>query len=240
MRKVISLILSIVLCFSVLCITPTNNASAENSNICVILNGQTLNFTVQPQMTNGRLLVPMRTIFEAMGATVNWDSTTQTITANRNDITIKMQINSTKVYRNDAEVNIDTPPTIINSSTLVPVRVIAESFNADVVWNDSLSFARYIYIFDYDNINTNNDCYGKYKDIPSMVYYTGFVGSPVDGVDEASISGISTCYTYIMGVVGFVKSKAYGSRIGSLCYSRVVHSFYFAWWILVRRWGIYC
>ena len=56
------------------------HALAEN-NITVTFDGQAVTFDTPPQLVNGSVMVPMRKIFETIGAEVNWDSETKTVTA---------------------------------------------------------------------------------------------------------------------------------------------------------------
>lgn len=97
----------------------------------------------KPVIVDGRTLVPLRAIFEAMGAEVNWDNNTQTVTATRNGTAISLAIGSDKLYVNGEERTLDVPAQLINGSTMVPVRAVAESFNCEVDWNDG---ARRVYI----------------------------------------------------------------------------------------------
>jgi len=79
----------------------------------------------------------MRKIFEALGATVNWDESTQTITASRASTTISMRMGSAVAYKNGQEIPLDQEPVISNNTTFVPLRFIAESFGAKVQWIES-------------------------------------------------------------------------------------------------------
>ncbi len=108
-------------------------------------NGQNLDFTdeqgnvVNPKIINNRTMVPMRKIFETFGAKVEWDGTTKTITATKEDTIITLQINNTlaKVTQNgvEREILLDSEPTIVDNRTLVPVRFIAESLDKTVGWD---------------------------------------------------------------------------------------------------------
>jgi hypothetical protein len=102
----------------------------------VKLNGEDLAFDVPPQLINDRTMVPMRKIFESLGAEVEWDGDTQTITASQNDSIIIMQIDNVVMKINEEEVTLDVPPQLVDNKTLVPVRAVAEGLNADVDWND--------------------------------------------------------------------------------------------------------
>ncbi|MBR5535529.1 MAG: chitobiase/beta-hexosaminidase C-terminal domain-containing protein, partial [Clostridia bacterium] len=82
----------------------------------------------KPVIVNDRTLVPLRAIFEAMGAEVVWDDAAKTVKATREDTTISLAIGSDQLYVNGEAVTIDVPAQIINDRTMIPVRAIAESF----------------------------------------------------------------------------------------------------------------
>jgi len=108
---------------------------ASNDDIRVILNGTELTFDVMPQLIDGRTLVPMRRIFESMGAEVDWNGDTQTVTATQDDNIIIMQIDNPVISVNGVDTELDVPPQLIDGRTLVPVRAVAEGLNADVEWD---------------------------------------------------------------------------------------------------------
>ena len=105
--------------------------------IQVYVDGNLVTFSDQePVIVDDRTLVPMRRIFEAMGATVTWSEPLQTITSVRNQDTITMTIGDDTVYRNGTAVyTMDVPAQIMQDRTMVPVRAIAESFGASVGWD---------------------------------------------------------------------------------------------------------
>lgn len=123
----------------------------------VYVNGLEVKFDVDPMLNNGRLLVPLRAIFESLEATVQWDPASKTITAqSKHGEILTLQIGNTtgKIEKNGAfsYINMDVPPQIINGRTLVPLRVVGESFNKDVSWkvavlsayiDDPKNFAHY-------------------------------------------------------------------------------------------------
>ena len=92
---------------------------------------------VPAQTINDRTMVPLRAIFEALGATVDWEEATQTVTSTKGDLTIKLTIGSNKLYRGDEEVTLDVPAQVVNDRTLVPVRAISESFGCQVDWDEA-------------------------------------------------------------------------------------------------------
>jgi len=105
--------------------------------ISVLVNENKLSFDQPPIIENGRTLVPLRAIFEALGAIVEWEQTTQTVTAVKDDITISLRIGSNVLKRNGENIELDTPAQVVGNRTLVPVRAIAESFGAEVAWDQN-------------------------------------------------------------------------------------------------------
>ena len=101
----------------------------------VVLDGQQLAFDVPPTIENGRTLVPFRTVFEAFGANVDWDSQTNSVLASKSDIGINLVIGKNTAYVNEKAVQLDVPPKIVNGRTLVPLRFVGESLGANVDWD---------------------------------------------------------------------------------------------------------
>ncbi|MDB5056176.1 MAG: hypothetical protein JWM44_4226 [Bacilli bacterium] len=106
------------------------------NTIKVDLNGNELAFDQPPVLINNRTMVPLRKIFEALGATINWDQATSTVTATKGQIVVKLTIGSNVGYVNDKEVSLDAAAVVLNERTLVPVRFIGSSFGAKVTWDD--------------------------------------------------------------------------------------------------------
>lgn len=107
---------------------------AENGEISVFLDGEKLNFDVPPQMINDRTMVPMRKIFEAMGAVVVWDDSTETVTATKNAKEVNLTVGSNTVYKNGSPIHTDVPAQLIDGRTLVPIRVVSEALECNVDW----------------------------------------------------------------------------------------------------------
>ena len=124
-KKVVSLLLTLIIVIGMFAM-PVN----ADGGIKVLLDGQELAFDVPPQLINDRTMVPMRKIFEAMGANVEWNGDTQTVTATKEDITVIMQIDNTVIKVNDETITLDVPPQLVDSRTLVPARAVAESLKA--------------------------------------------------------------------------------------------------------------
>ncbi len=131
-KRIQALVMSIVLILSM----SVSSVVFAADNITVKLNGKILIFDVQPQIINGRTMVPMRTIFEELGASVDWDGATQTITSVKGDTTIRLTIGVPNIKINQQiPRDLDTAPCIVDGRTLVPVRAISEAFHMNVDWD---------------------------------------------------------------------------------------------------------
>ena len=133
-KKIIASVLAVA---SVL--TVSAGALADD-NITVTVNGNNVSFVeITPFIENDHTLVPMREIFEALGADVQWDNETRTVISydSVSDVSITMQIDSDVMYVNGDAVTLETPAKIVGSSTVVPVRAIAEGMHSVVGWDEA-------------------------------------------------------------------------------------------------------
>jgi len=115
-----------------LVISMTSMVSAE---IRVTLDGAPIAFDVPPQAINDRTMVPLRAIFEALNANIDWDDNTQTVTATRDGVVVVMRVGDPVITVAGNEITLDVPPQIVDDRTLVPARAVAESFGLNVDWN---------------------------------------------------------------------------------------------------------
>lgn len=137
MKKVISVVLS-----AFMMIISFTAVHCED-NVKVTLDGKEIAFDVPPQIIDGRTLVPMRAIFEALGAKIYWNDETQTVEGIKEwpFAYVKMQIGNNVINimrsRSDVaeDITLDVPPQIIGERTLVPVRAVSESLDCDVLWD---------------------------------------------------------------------------------------------------------
>lgn len=131
MKKILS-------CILVLTALASTGVYAQD-NISVFVNGGQLTFDAAPFIENDRTLVPMRAVFEALGATVVWDEETQTVFAaqiseNGNNV-VSIQIGSNKAFVNSEEQTVDVPAKIVDDRTFVPLRFVSEALNSKVEWD---------------------------------------------------------------------------------------------------------
>jgi hypothetical protein len=108
-----------------------------NTSTRVEINGRALNTSVPPMQVNGRTLVPMRDIFEALGATVQWNPVTRGIIATRGGTNVGLQIGSSAASINNQRLTLDQSPIVMRGSTLVPLRFVSEALGAQVGWNSA-------------------------------------------------------------------------------------------------------
>uniref|UniRef100_UPI000481B308 stalk domain-containing protein n=1 Tax=Desulfovirgula thermocuniculi TaxID=348842 RepID=UPI000481B308 len=101
----------------------------------VQVDGKELVCDTPPVVEQGRVLVPLRAIFEALGASVEWDGSTQTVTGRKEGTTVRLVIGQGTAYVNERPVSLDVPGKIINGRTMVPLRFIGESLGAEVNWD---------------------------------------------------------------------------------------------------------
>lgn len=101
----------------------------------VRVNGEVLVSDVPAEIRHSRTLLPMRVIFEALGADVVWNESARTVSASKDGISVLLTIDSQVMLRNGEEITLDMPAVIENSRTLVPVRAVSEALECDVIWN---------------------------------------------------------------------------------------------------------
>ncbi|WP_242870045.1 copper amine oxidase N-terminal domain-containing protein [Tindallia californiensis] len=105
--------------------------------VSVLVNGVPVNFDVNPINLEGRILVPLRGIFESLGVSPQWDEKTQTVTAQTENIQVTLPIGSKHPTVNGQVVELDVAAMILDGRTMVPTRFIAESLGATVDWDEA-------------------------------------------------------------------------------------------------------
>lgn len=102
----------------------------------VLIGKKPLVFDSAPVIVNNRVLVPMRTIFDQMGAKIEWDDSKKQVTAVKGNKTVKLRIGDTVANINDSEIMLDSPAIIVNGRTMIPIRFICSSLDVEVNWSD--------------------------------------------------------------------------------------------------------
>lgn len=140
--KLISIILSIMLLLSM------SLSVSANQTISVYMNNEKINFDVEPMLVNGRTMVPMRAMFEKLGAEVSWDNATNTATAFKDTTYVSITIGSLFMDTFLEPIKLDAPAMIVDGRPLIPLRAVSEAFNYEVKWDGSTSTVN-IYSDDY-------------------------------------------------------------------------------------------
>jgi hypothetical protein len=111
-----------------------HSASAQEAPR-LLLNDRPLRTRVEPVLEDGRVLVPLRDIFEALGARVDYDREDRTITARRAGSLVHMALGSQSAVADGHIVHLDVPADTIAGRTLVPLRFVSESLGATVFYS---------------------------------------------------------------------------------------------------------
>lgn len=157
-------------------------AGAEAPDVCVQVNGNVLIFDVRPRIVRDRVMVPVRAIFENLGATVEWVQSEKKVVARRGWLTVEIPVGKpTATVNSSLSLTMDVPPIIVGDRVLVPLRFVAECLGARVEWE---ARTRTVYITQesestaLDKVNRSKtifaDASGDFRD-PE-------VGSPPGGV----------------------------------------------------------
>ncbi|GAA0134718.1 hypothetical protein YSY43_15580 [Paenibacillus sp. YSY-4.3] len=171
-----SLLLLLLLFYTAIMSTPSHAASWE---IKVIINGEMQQYDQPPVLENGRTLVPLRGIFETLGAKVNWNQKEGKVTASKGDKTIELTIGSKKAKINEQLHHLDAAAKTINNRTMVPLRFIGEALGEDVLWEQA---TKTVYIGNRleHNSESISDVVAKVKDIyedaGAKIYGDGGIG----------------------------------------------------------------
>lgn len=133
MKKIFVAVLAFALLFSF-------TVFAEG-DIKITVNGKELVSDVPPEIVEGRTFVPMRAVFEALGANVTWQAEQQLIMATEGSKIMVLKIGSDLLNVCDVatgetkDITLDVAPYINSGRTLVPVRAVSEALGALVSWD---------------------------------------------------------------------------------------------------------
>ena len=200
--KIISFILSVIIISSTLLVP----AFASNE-ISVYMDNEKIKFDVAPILVNGRTMVPLRAIFEKLGATVDWDNATRTAIAKKGNVSVSIAINDSTLYKNGNPVTLDVPAQLKGGRTLVPLRAVSEAFACDVQWNGE---TRTVDIFTSKSSLTKKEAMDKLSNWIKNNYNYSFVA----GAEYIS-------YEKKKGVSSFRVSPTQDSRNVTVTYNKV-------------------
>src|SRR6056297_272014 len=112
--------------------------SQAATEVTLSIDGEILDSSNNPILEDGRTIAPVRVISEYLGAFVGWDGSTKTVFIDKGDNHIELSIDNQSVIKNGQNIQLDTPPQLINSTTYVPLRFVSEVLDYEVGWNGEL------------------------------------------------------------------------------------------------------
>jgi hypothetical protein len=109
----------------------------QEQAIRVMIDNKLQTYEKAPVIMNGSTLVPMRAIFESLGAFIEWNDTARSVTATKYGQKIVITIGSKSAVVNGQTKQLEQEAVIIDDSTFVPARFVSEALGAAVAWNDA-------------------------------------------------------------------------------------------------------
>src|SRR5690625_1020661 len=126
----IGIVIAIILLLFNIKVTNTADASVGR----IVVDGTVL-LDLAPEMIEGRMMVPMRPIFEALGAEVTWSGELQAVYASKDDREVYLEIGKRQGMLGLRSVQLEVAPYVIQGRTMVPLRFVSESLGAEVNWD---------------------------------------------------------------------------------------------------------
>lgn len=105
------------------------------------MNGRLLPVDSDPIFETDRLLVPLRAILEALGATVEWSADSGGIVARRGDVVVELTVGKRLAKVGKVARELDVPARLVNNRTMVPLRFVSEAMGATVEWDPTTKTA---------------------------------------------------------------------------------------------------
>ncbi|MDI6771177.1 MAG: copper amine oxidase N-terminal domain-containing protein [bacterium] len=103
--------------------------------VTVVVDGQVIAFDRPPAVIAGRLLIPLRGVFERLGAQVEWHPDPGRVVARHGATVVVLQLDNRYALVDGRRVMLDVPPVILGGRTLVPLRFVGEALGAGVNWD---------------------------------------------------------------------------------------------------------
>lgn len=135
MSRVKSLIVTTVMAV----LTMVSVAAYAAEDVGVMVNGRLAEYNPPSYIEDGYTMVPMRLLFESLGAKVVWDGPTMTATAIKDGRVVKVSAGSRTAYINGLEEKMALPAALVFDRTFVPLRIIAVALGGEVAWDGATS-----------------------------------------------------------------------------------------------------
>ena len=193
MKKILKISVFTVLCILILFI----NVSANDAKVTV--DGESIKLDQPPIIRDGRVLLPLRAVGEALLCKVDWEHETYTAILNSGYAEIRVKIGEYSLEKTIISgdpivqnIELDVPAIIENGRTMVPLRTIAESLYLDVNWDEENRTA--VINRKYDNIGIATNGYIR-VDISDKMGFMDLDGNIVIPVEYEN----DTAYGYVQG-----------------------------------------
>lgn len=147
MKRLVALVLALSSIFTTAQAAMILEYNGEQHNYtgsvyALVVNGKAVSVPLEPIIFNDRALVPVREVFEAMGAVVTYIPNTREITVDMGDTYVSMQIDNPYAFinGNKKEIPDGLVPMLIaklgeSAKTMVPVRFVSESIGMNVIFD---------------------------------------------------------------------------------------------------------
>ena len=116
----------------------TSESMTSSNSPLIRVDGEYIYSDAKPYIKNGRVMVPLRTVSNALGANTEWNEADRSATVTKDERQIYIKANDSKAYVNGYEEALDSSAEIKNDRIFVPLRFISEIFNSDVKWESTL------------------------------------------------------------------------------------------------------
>jgi hypothetical protein len=186
-----------------------------------------------PVSMNGRTMVPIRAIIEALGGSIDWDGATEKITMEANGHKVEMWLNKTDYVADGQNKTMDAAPVSVNGRTLVPLRAAAENVGCTVDWDPEtqMIFVEYypggapdfsepepkVYSGFLGNLKkaAEDAGYATHESIASSNNREGTLPRPVEGFCIAAKAGSDSLNVFVCEFDSAAEAKEYSDYVNS-------------------------
>ncbi|MGL6173089.1 MAG: copper amine oxidase N-terminal domain-containing protein, partial [Cellulosilyticaceae bacterium] len=166
--------------------------------ITVSYNGEQMQLEQQPQKIGESVLLPLRSVSQFLGYKVNWNAETKQIDIIEGGTTIRLVIDSDKAEVNGEEIKLNAPAQMVEGTTYVPVRFVAEALNIGVDWDSQTQSVNLESKYSLDEVNkqllvrtkegkkiiSEVNTLNEYADDTYVAYHTTKNGSEIVSVGQ--------------------------------------------------------
>lgn len=224
-KKLYAALLAGSLVIPVLFQTPVEAAPKKEIPITININGDKLPTDVDPIMIKGRVMLPLRAIFEQLGASVSWEPKQRKITAYKDGVQIILYLDSKVATINGTKVNLDVAPLGYKARTMVPVRFVSEALGQSVNWQTS---TRTVTILSTDDPGNNNNTPPSTNTINPVLNITlTDVANYGDGRDLRVSFGKSTTESLVQSYNVYIVKAASANNFNSTSATRATSAGYY-------------